>query len=370
MSFNITYINQDDKSGVHRSGFKWVYDNILSLNNKDSNLLLDLYADKTFNWDNINVKLPYTQPWVGICHHTFNKEFSDNNLYNLIENHYFIESSSNCKGLIVLSKYIQKQLIQELRNRYLNIPVYVLTHPTDLNIPEFNYNKFLRNNDKKIIHIGAWLRNMFFFYNLSLKTYNFGSKISCFSNKESIQKIALKGVKMDNYFCNDDFLENLKYLNPENNTIPICRSIFNTWYYQFSTFINKIKSSVHVVDKLNNSDYDELLTENIVIICLIDASAVNTLIECVARCTPIIINKHPAVVEILGEYYPLYYNTKCVNGISDNHFEMNKEIDKLLCKKGIIKKTNSYLKKLDKNKLNINTFIKELEQICSKIINI
>jgi hypothetical protein len=374
MSFNITYTNQDDESGVHRSGFKWIYDNLIQLNNEDSNLLLDLYTDKTFNWDNTDVKLPYTQPWIGVCHHTFNVDFSENNLYNLIENHYFIESSAHCKGLIVLSRNLQQKLIQELRNRYLNIPVYMLSHPTELKVPQFSYNKFLNNNDKKIVHIGAWLRNVFFFYNLTLGTYSFASKsiFSCLSNKESLRKLALKGAEMDNYFCSNEFLEILNCLNPhDNGCAPICRgsgidAVFNKWYCQFSTFINKIKDSVTILDKLNNDDYDELLTENIVIICLMDASAVNTLIECVARCTPIIVNKHPAVVEILGDRYPLYYNTQCIGGISDNYFLMNKEIDELLSVKGIIKKANDYLKKLDKCNLNIDTFISKLQQICIK----
>lgn len=374
MSFNITYINQDDESGVHRSGFKWLYDNIIPLNNPRSDLLLDLYADKTFNWNNTDVKLPYTQSWIGICHHTFNTEFSDNNLYSLIENHYFIESAKHCKGLIVLSKTLQQKLTHELRNRYINIPVYSLSHPTELTVPKFDFNKFSINNNKKIVHIGAWLRNVFFFYNLNLGIYDFGTKsiFSFTSNKECIQKVALKGAEMDNYFCSDEFLDILKCLNPDDNgCAPICRGsdidpVFNKWYSQFSTFINKIKDSVVVLDKLNNDDYDQLLTENIVIINLIDASAVNTLIECVARCTPIIINKHPAVVEILGDKYPLFYNTQCSGGISDNYFLMNKEIDELLSKKGIIKKANDYLTKLDKNNLNIYTFIGQLEEICIK----
>lgn len=375
MSFNITYINQEDKSDLHRSGWKFVYDNLLQFSNSDSPLLLDLYADKTFNWENSNVKLPYTQPWIGICHHTFNQEFSNNNLYNLLENHYFLESAKHCKGLIVLSKHLQARLISELRNRYINIHVYCLTHPTELNVPQFNFNKFINNSDKKIIHIGAWLRNIFFFYNLNLGSYEFGSKsiFPCLKNKENLQKVALKGEEMDNYFCSNEFLEILNCLNPsENNCAPICRGtgpddVFNKWYSQFSNFINKIKSSVCVLNKLTNDEYDLILTENIVIICLIDASAVNTLIECVARCTPIIINKHPAVVEILGENYPLYYNKDCLSGISDNYFLMNKEIDELLSKKGSIKKAHEYLKKLDKTKLHINTFIVELQKICSKV---
>jgi hypothetical protein len=51
-----------------------------------------------------------------------------------------------------------------------------------------------------------------------------------------------------------------------------------------------------------------LLSENIVFIELYDANANNTIVECIARGTPILVNPLPAVVEYLGEDYPLYFN--------------------------------------------------------------
>ena len=66
--------------------------------------------------------------------------------------------------------------------------------------------------------------------------------------------------------------------------------------------------SVEVMEHLSDSAYDELLSENVVFLNLIDASAVNTVIECIVRNTPLIINRLPAIVEILGEDYPLLSN--------------------------------------------------------------
>ena len=54
--------------------------------------------------------------------------------------------------------------------------------------------------------------------------------------------------------------------------------------------------------------YDALLSENVVAIELFDASANNIVIECIARNTPILVNRHPAVVEYLGQGYPLYFS--------------------------------------------------------------
>jgi hypothetical protein len=53
--------------------------------------------------------------------------------------------------------------------------------------------------------------------------------------------------------------------------------------------------------------YDCLLAENVVAIELFDASANNVVVECIARNTPIIVNRHPAVVEYLTADYPLYF---------------------------------------------------------------
>ena len=40
---------------------------------------------------------------------------------------------------------------------------------------------------------------------------------------------------------------------------------------------------------------------------LIDASASNTVVECLARGTPLLVNRLPAVEEYLGTDYPLFY---------------------------------------------------------------
>jgi hypothetical protein len=41
---------------------------------------------------------------------------------------------------------------------------------------------------------------------------------------------------------------------------------------------------------------------------LIECSAANTLIECIARSCPIIVNNLPPVIEYIGKDYPLLYN--------------------------------------------------------------
>jgi hypothetical protein len=46
----LIYIDQNDRSGAHRAGWKFVYDHIKRYSDSNSNLLLDLYVDRTFHW--------------------------------------------------------------------------------------------------------------------------------------------------------------------------------------------------------------------------------------------------------------------------------------------------------------------------------
>jgi hypothetical protein len=64
-----------------------------------------------------------------------------------------------------------------------------------------------------------------------------------------------------------------------------------------------VEERVHVPD----AEYDALLAENVAFVELYDASANNTVIECLARATPLLVNPLPAVVEHLGGDYPLYF---------------------------------------------------------------
>lgn len=58
-----------------------------------------------------------------------------------------------------------------------------------------------------------------------------------------------------------------------------------------------------------NAEYDELLSRNLVYLDLHDASANNAVVECIARATPLLVNRLPAVVEYLGADYPFYFDS-------------------------------------------------------------
>jgi len=60
---------------------------------------------------------------------------------------------------------------------------------------------------------------------------------------------------------------------------------------------------------ITNDDYDELLSSSIAFLSLCDCNASNTIIECLARNTPLLVNRLESVLEYLGEEYPFYYDS-------------------------------------------------------------
>ena len=373
--FNISYIDQVDYSNSHRSGWQYVYDNIKKFHNEDSDLLMDLYIDRTFNW-NLEINkiigvIPYKKNWTGFIHHTFDTTFSDYNCNTLFNCPEFIESLRYCKGLFVLSNYLKQILIKELNNIGIyTIKVYSFVHPTETNIQDFNFNCFLNNTDKKLLQIGGWLRNIYSFYDLEIpqKIKLSTSPLKFFFEfKECfpIKKVCIKGKNSSNYYPSEDFLKKLscciQFKNQNSNTKFISHPnisndlLRNNWYRHFYDDIYKKINSVEKIDYICNDDYDVILTNNIVYLNIVDASAINTLIECIVRNTPVIVNRHPAVVELLGNNYPMYITEK-----HNDYKQINEQVNTLFADSYIIYKTWSYLKKLNKKDFYIETFCKNL----------
>ena len=242
------------------------------------------------------------------------------------------------------------------------------------------------------MHVGGWLRNIFAFYLLDIKPQILfkESQFDCIgltTCNDFIRKVILKGKNMNNYFPQNcllnEFQKFLIKIEHEKKThfqnIANCSQncstdvsekrhsskITNNWNKFCYEFMVEMYTSVNVFEYSSNEMFDVLLSENIVFINLIDASAVNTLIECIIRNTPIIINRHPAVIELLGENYPLLYGSE--NDSAINYITMNIEVNKLLSNSNNIKNAHKYLKKIDKNTFKIEYFISKFIDIVKKI---
>jgi hypothetical protein len=321
--------------GVHRSGWQYVLDNL-----PKTDVVIDTYIDKTFHWnsDFYKVKgiIPYKSTWIGFIHHTFSDYNNTYNCKELVSNATFIESLHTCKGLIVMTEYLKSELMEYITD----VPIYIVTHPTELPVVTFNHNRFKYNKNKQLINIGTWLRDVFSIYALQLPD-------DCY-----ITKSILKNKNCDSYFIPEDFLSNFEtscVVYPED----ICRSSFQNMHIKgIYNYIRKCEESVKVIEFLDNDEYDSLLSDNIVFLHYMDASATNTVVECIMRNTPMIVNKIPAIVEMLGEEYPLYYTTM---------YQVTRmlEIENMY----LVKDAYEYLMSMDKTRFTITQFTQDIASI-------
>jgi tetratricopeptide (TPR) repeat protein len=289
----------------HRSGWNYAMNALRPLHNSKG-VFFDGFIENNFAWkhasewcrsDDVLEKMkvvgtfsslatseekgivPYKEPWVGFVHNPqgmpewFHYQESPQAIFS---KNIWKESLEHCLGLLTFSKYHAQWLRKETGK-----PVSCLVHPTESPDIQFDFEKFIKNPQKKILQVGWWLRKLHSIYRLPIPK----------NNVKGYEKIRL----VPSFFHNADaYLKSLmeKEREQQHITIDQCHG-------------SNTREILHVPDRA----YDELLSENIVFIELYDANANNAVLECIARTTPILINPLPAVKEYLGEGYPLYYDS-------------------------------------------------------------
>jgi len=241
----------------HRSGWGFCIDSLKPLHSPYGVLMVG-YIEQYIK-EGIEIK----QDWVGFIHNVVKHppiisklygEKNDLDLTKMMAMPIWNKNLLRCKGIFCLSSDNAEFLKQ-----HTDIPVDVVYHTTEIPNLKFSPDKFLSNSSKKVIMIGHWMRNFRAIFDLD-SVYD---------------KFILRGV--GNAFC-----------------------------YNKLTYLN---DSVSYLNRLTDEEYDVVLSENIVFLNLYGSSANNTVIECIARNTPIVINRLPALEEYLGKDYPLFYDT-------------------------------------------------------------
>ena len=129
--------------------------------------------------------------------------YQKQNLENMFNNINFIISLSYCKYLITTSNYLKKYLSKKIYELKLKnkIDIYAIKHPIEYNGNEyFEFQKFKKNKNKKIIQIGQQYRKISSVYKI----------------KTDYSKIWLTGNK-DLDLSNEILNRWLKYTNEEIN---------------------------------------------------------------------------------------------------------------------------------------------------------
>ena len=234
---------------------------------------------------------------------------------NILKSKTLIESIKHCKCIITLSEHLQIYAKKILQEHNYNIPIKILYHPADFNCKLFNYNLFNKNQEKKLVQIGFWMRKGTTIYNVQSKKFK-------------------------------------KYWLPGGQ---YWKTMFSHIYSDFNNYLND--KSVIIKMYLSNQEYDNLLCKNIVLLDVFNSSANNTVLECIVRNTPLIVNNHPAIIEYLGENYPLYFNSidDLNNIINDNNLNSK------------IKEAHLYLVSMNKEKFTIKYFCEAFNNILQEL---
>lgn len=255
--------------GQHRSGWIYAVECLRELHNPRG-VFFDAFIERSFAWRPDEIKA-HLEPWIGFIHvppHVPEWFQGGQSNENIFKTGAWEKSIPLCRGLYTLSSYHRKYLESKLA-----VPVNNLLFPTEIPDLKWSWERFAANKEKKIVQIGWWLRKIHSIYQLPVHNY---------------KKIFLKVT----YFDWDDLIQKERDILKKQGT-----------------FREEMYDTAETVQYLPNREYDRLLSENIVFINLYDSSANNTIIECIARNTPILVNPLEAVVEYLGEDYPFYFNS-------------------------------------------------------------
>lgn len=291
--------------GFHRSGWNVALDALTPLHHSRG-VLFDGFVENNFAWkhwrDGIREAavlrrlmaqgafeelatseeqgiVPYNRPWVGFFHnphrmpHWFHYQESPQ---SILSKDIWRDSVRHCLGLFVLTRYQAEWLRTQV-----DVPVSVLTHPTEIPQSQFSYEAFESSSDRRIVQVGWWLRRLNAIYELPVAR----------NNPLGYKKIRLVPRFFDDA---DNYLRSLMQKEMEELQIEIPAE------YAENTVD---------VQHLPDAEYDELLSSNIVFLNLYDAGANCAIVECIARATPVLVNRLPPVVEYLGNDYPFYYVT-------------------------------------------------------------
>jgi hypothetical protein len=229
------------------------------LHAQDGVLYVSAVEDELWQRKSRQGGIPFTEPWVGFMHQMPRHGLNFWDLARIVKEDIWGRSIKHCLGLWTLTDY-QRDFLRHLD---LPVPVAKVFYPVETPERKFCPERFIAKPVRQVFCIGEFLRNFQFFYDLSAPGY---------------RKVLLKY---------DQFDEDVKSGRLSLTT----------------------NDSVEVMSKVGVEAYDRIFEDNIVFLNLLDAGAVTTIIECIVRGTPILVNRVGGVAEYLGEDYPLYYET-------------------------------------------------------------
>jgi hypothetical protein len=258
--------------GTHRSGWAYAMQALGPFHRAGADVACNAFLEKRFVWGSdpgdggCGPVEPLRHPWVGFLHVPpqvppwFQFEQSNEQIFS---KHSWHTSQRWCRGLFVLSDYHRRHLEAVLKPDF---PISVLLHPTEFVEQSFSLDRWRDNPRKRLVQVGWWLRKL-----------------------AAVHHLRTPGITPTLLGSSDWTKQLVSYSERR--------------YHGLATV-----PAVDSIDFLDNDAYDRLLTENLVFVDFYDTSANNAVIECIARGTPIVVCRHPAVEEYVGRDYPLFFD--------------------------------------------------------------
>ncbi|BBO26352.1 hypothetical protein AltI4_07400 [Alteromonas sp. I4] len=268
--------------GSHRSGWSYAVEQLKQLHEPSGPELVSFIEKKFIYGDKVGERNNQFQNmetgWIGFLHVPVNVPvwFQGNMSPSvLLQDPDFQASLKSCAGIFTLASPLTEWLSERV-----DIPVSTVLHPSENVDTKFSKARFQSSRKKKVIQLGWWLRKLHAIEQLPVDP-EFFSKHTVGISKPFQQKSLL-----------------------------VEQTIFGY----------KPSGAVEHIGFLDNQEYDNLLAESVVFIDFYDTAANNAIIECIARGVPILCPPVKAVVDYLGEDYPLYYQSysEAASMIADN----------------------------------------------------
>jgi hypothetical protein len=301
-------------NGIHLSGWPYARQCLQHVRSSQP-IVLDDFVEQSFCYG--HAPSHYNRPWIGIFHHPPNvPEFAyrRHRLQSIFELLSWRDQAEWLQGGIALSEYLAAYLRKQLQ-----VPVVVVKHPSEFQKTSWDEQGFRSQKVQQLVQIGFYLRNTRAIYQLPLIP--------------GYRKVRL--LSQDKPWVAAYEARVVEYWNRMS-----CRSEYG---------------GVEEGGFLEGCEYERVLTESVVFTEVFDASANNVVIECILRSTPLVINRHPAVIEYLGKDYPLY-------------FDDLDEVPGLLGLARILE-ANDYLREMDKRDLSGTYFTSAVARAIETVLS-
>ena len=292
--------------GKHRAGWPFVMEHLRQLHDSDG-ILLDDFVERSFREGALS--RGWREPWVGIFHHPPNlPQWFDPEapLPKIFATRAFQTSMRHLRGAIALSEHLAAWLRDTLA-----CPVLVLKHPTPAADLCFSFERW--NQTRRIIQVGWYARNLRAIYQLAVP--------------DSFRKVHLMKDRLKMA------MERTDRFSP----------------HRKRPWVGAVEQMATVDDR----EFDELMASSVIVCEYWDVSASNTVVEAIARSTPIFVNRLPALEEYLGGGYPLF-------------FDDLDQVPLMLKEPARIRDAWNYLDELDKSWMSAESFAHEVARfVCS-----